>query len=183
MRFRKTFIEGPVEFTPEKYKDKRGEFTETYNQILLEKNGFNYKFIQDNMSVSKKGVFRGIHCQLPPYTQGKLVSVPKGKVIDFAIDLRRSSDTYGQWESVILDSEKGNQFWVPPGFGHAFFTLEDDTIVTYKCTNLYDKEHEVVIDYRDEDINLPLRELTDLILSEKDADGISFMEFNKKNPW
>lgn len=183
MQFRKTFIEGPVEFTPDIHKDDRGNFTETYSQILLEKNGFNYKFIQDNQSTSKKGVFRGIHCQLPPYTQGKLVRVVKGKVIDFAIDLRRTSDTYAQWESVILDGEKGNQFWIPPGFGHAFYTLEDDTIMTYKCTNLYDKEHEVCIDYTDEDINLPLKDLKDLIISDKDSKGISFMEFNKKNPW
>ena len=137
----------------------------------------------ENQTTSKKGVFRGIHCQLPPYTQGKLVRVVKGKVVDFAIDLRRTSDTYGQWESVILDGDVGNQFWVPPGFGHAFYTLEDDTIVTYKCTNLYDKEHEVCIDYTDEDINLPLKDLKDLIISDKDKNGVSFMDFNKKNPW
>ena len=183
MKFRKTFIEGPVEFTPIQHKDERGVFSETYSQILLEKNGFNYKFIQENQTTSKKGVFRGIHCQLPPYTQGKLVRVVKGKVVDFAIDLRRTSDTYGQWESVILDGDVGNQFWVPPGFGHAFYTLEDDTIVTYKCTNLYDKEHEVCIDYTDEDINLPLKDLKDLIISDKDKNGIYFMDFNKKNPW
>ena len=183
MKFRKTFINGPIEFTPKKFKDERGEFSETYNQVLLEKNGFNHKFVQDNMSVSKKGVFRGIHCQLPPFVQGKLVSVVKGKVIDFAIDLRRGSETYGQWESVILDSDKGNQFWVPPGFGHAFYTIEDDSVVTYKCTSPYSKEHEVVIDYRDEDINLPLKDIKEIILSEKDLKGITFKEFNQKNPW
>jgi len=183
MEFRKTFIEGPIEFTPQIHKDDRGEFSETYNQILMEKNGFTHKFIQDNQSISKKMVFRGIHCQLPPYTQGKLVRVVKGKAIDFAIDLRRSSDTYGQYETVILDAEKGNQFWIPPGFGHAFLSLEDDTILNYKCTNLYSKEHEITIDYKDEDIKLPLVDIKGLIISEKDSKGISFMEFNKKNPW
>ena len=104
-------------------------------------------------------------------------------MIDFAIDLRRGSETYGQWESVILDSDKGNQFWVPPGFGHAFYTIEDDSVVTYKCTSPYSKEHEVVIDYRDENINLPLKDIKEIILSEKDLKGITFKEFNQKNPW
>jgi|SaaInl85LU_5_DNA_1037374.scaffolds.fasta_scaffold01256_19 dTDP-4-dehydrorhamnose 3,5-epimerase len=183
MQFRKTFIEGPYEFTPTTRKVENVQITETYNQILLESNGFNYKFIQDETIVVDKGVFIGIHCQMPPYTQGKLVTCLKGKIIDFAIDLRRGSDTYGQWESVILDSEKMNQFWIPPGFGHAYYSLEDGSELSCRSTNLYDEKSEVVIDYRDEDFNLPLRDLKDIKVSKKDSEGISFMEFNKKNPW
>jgi len=184
MDYKKTFIDGPIEFTPKVFEDDRGVFFETYNQILLESNKFNYKFIQDNQSISKKHVFRGIHCQLPPYTQGKLVRVVKGSVVDFAIDLRRSSETYGKWESVVLDSTKNNQFWIPPGFGHAFYTLEDDTIVTYKCTNLYNTEKEVVIKYDDPSISLSIiNKNIPIIVSDKDKKGISFMEFNRINPF
>jgi len=183
MQFRKTFIEGPYEFTPNISKDNNGVTIETYNQILLEKNGFNYKFIQDTLTTVNKGNFNGITCQMPPYTQGKLVTVIKGKRIDYAVDLRRGSETYGQWESVILDGDLSNQFWIPPGFGHAHYTLEDNTISSCRSTNLFDQPSEVTLDYKDEDINLPLRDLTNMKVSDKSSKGVSFMDFNKKNPW
>jgi dTDP-4-dehydrorhamnose 3,5-epimerase len=183
MKFRKTFIEGPVEFIPNKMDTGAGEITITFNQVLLDKNGFNYRFVQENQLNTNMGNFSGIHCQMPPYTQGKLIRVVTGKIIAYAIDLRRSSDTYGKWESVILDGNKSNIFFIPPGFGSAHFTLENNTIIMSKNTNLYSSEHEVVIDYKDPNISLPINKLEDLIVSEKDKKGVSFMEFNKDNPW
>lgn len=178
MKINKKFkINGLIEFQPNVYGDSRGQFIETFNEDVLRDHEFPYHFKQDNQSISAAGVFRGIHLQSEPYAQGKLVRVAKGKAIDYAVDLRPKSKTFGQWESVILSGEKGNQFWVPPGFGHAFMALEDDTIFCYKCTEVYAPDHQVSIRFDCEDINLKLPKGFDVKLSEKDKKGLYLPEY------
>jgi len=178
-------IEGLVEIKPRIFKDDRGQFIETYNEQKLKEVGFDYKFVQDNESVSKRGVFRGIHLQAAPYAQGKLVRVIKGSAVDFAIDLRPGSKTFGHWASVLLKSEWANQFYIPEGFGHAFLALEDDTVFAYKCTNVYHKDSEISVKWDDPDLNLMtsnhIKDMIDHILvSEKDNEGISLEEYKQK---
>ena len=177
-------IEGLVEIQPNIFKDDRGQFIETYNQETLKNLGFDPVFVQDNESTSKKGTFRGIHMQMPPYAQGKLVRVIKGSAVDYAVDLRPGSPTFGHWASVLLKAEWANQFYIPEGFGHAFLALEDDTVFAYKCTNVYDKGSEVGLKWNDEKINLKtssyIKEFADQILvSEKDANAMSLEEYVK----
>ena len=177
-------IAGPVVLQPRIFKDDRGQFIETYNQETLESLGFRHKFVQDNQSISKKGTFRGIHMQSDPYAQGKLVRVVKGSAMDYAIDLRPNSETFGHWCSLLLKAELGNQFYIPEGFGHAFLALEDDTVFAYKCTNVYDKDSEVGLKWNDESIGLTnceyIRDLKDSILvSEKDENAMSLAEYTR----
>lgn len=178
-------IEGLVELQPRVFKDDRGQFIETYNQKTLEALGFNHTFVQDNQSISQKGTFRGIHMQSAPYAQGKLVRVVKGKAMDYAIDLRPNSPTFGHWASVLLDAERANQFYVPEGFGHAFLALEDDTVFAYKCTNVYNKESEIGLKWDDADIDLIksnyIADMKDQIsVSEKDANAMSLQEYTRQ---
>lgn len=172
-------IKGLIEFVPKIFKDSRGQFIETFNEELLASHGFHYHFKQDNQSISKAGVFRGIHLQVDPYEQGKLVRVAKGSALDYAVDLRRNSPTFGEWESVLLTSEKGNQLWVPPGFGHAFLSLEDETIFCYKCTEVYYHEHQESIRWDDPDIGLDIP-VKNVEVSEKDRDAIYLSEYAYK---
>lgn len=177
MKVNKNFtIDGLIEFIPNIYGDSRGQFIETYNKDILKELGFNEDFKQDNQSISKGGVFRGIHLQLDPFAQGKLVRVAKGRAIDYAVDLRPDSPTFGEWAFVILTAEKGNQFWVPPGFGHAFMALEDDTIFCYKCTEVYAPNHQVGIMWNDPDIGIG-GSIMQPDLSDKDANALSFQEY------
>lgn len=177
MQVNKNFkIDGLIEFKPKVFGDNRGQFVETFNEELLAELGFTEHFKQDNQSISKAGVFRGIHLQLDPWAQGKLVRVAKGKAIDYAVDLRPGSPTFGQWESVILTAEEANQFWVPAGFGHAFMALEDDTIFCYKCTEVYAPEHQVAILWNDKDIKLEVP-IENPELSEKDAAALTLVEY------
>lgn len=179
MKVNKFKIEGLIEFIPNTYKDSRGEFTETYNQQLMASLGLTELFVQDNQSISHRGVFRGIHLQEGWSAQGKLVRVSRGSVIDFAVDLRKDSPTYGQWQSLKLTADLGNQFYVPAGFGHAFLALEDNTTFCYKCTNLYDPISQVCIKWDDEDLNLNLESYIDgdILISPKDLEGISLKKY------
>jgi dTDP-4-dehydrorhamnose 3,5-epimerase len=180
MRIKESYIKGLFEIVPQTFKDDRGEFVETYNEEKL-KDIIPYKFVQDNQSISKKGVFRGIHMQMGDWAQGKLVRVLSGAAIDYAIDLRPDSATFGQWDSVMLTPEANNQYWVPPGFGHAFLALEDNTTFCYKCTNLYNKESEECIKWDDADIYLEFLHYTgDILVSEKDEQGITLKDFKNK---
>jgi len=176
MEVNKFKIEGLIEFQPKIFTDSRGQFIETFNEELLGSLGFNHHFKQDNQSISKAGVFRGIHLQLDPHAQGKLVRVAKGRAIDYAVDLRQGSPTFGEWQSVELTAEKGNQFWVPAGFGHAFLAMEDDTIFCYKCTEVYAPNHQVSLRWDDKDIALELP-IQDVDVSEKDQNAIYLTEF------
>ncbi len=130
-------IEGLIEFLPRVFRDDRGYFLETFSTKWFEPFGIQPNFVQDNQSVSKKGVLRGLHFQKPPHAQGKLVRVASGKALDVAVDLRKDSATFGQHVACLLDAEKHNSFYIPEGFAHGFMALEDNTTFLYKCTDLY----------------------------------------------
>jgi len=135
--------------------------------------------VQDNQSLSSKGVLRGLHFQNPPYAQGKLVRVIKGAVLDISVDIRKDSPTYGQYFSMELSEENKIVVWIPPGFAHGFATLEDSTIFTYKCTEVYNKESEGALLWNDKDLNINW-EVNDPLVSEKDLVAGNFKNFASK---
>lgn len=162
--------------TPPRYGDERGFFSETYNSEAMAKIGLTEPFVQDNQSLSRaKGVVRGLHCQLAPYAQGKLVRVTKGAIWDVAVDARTGSPTYGKWVGAELSAENWSQLWIPPGFLHGFVTLQENTEVLYKCTALYNKasERSVRWDCKGLAITWPV-DPQKAILSEKDLDAPGF---------
>lgn len=166
MEVRESFIKGLYEITPKIFRDERGMFFESYSKKVLAEVGINQEFVQDNQSFSHKDVLRGLHFQRPPYSQAKLVRVVKGKALDVAVDLRRNSPTFGQYDTVILDAEKANMFYVPEGFAHGFAALED-TVLLYKCTNFYNKESESGVRYDDPELKIDWM-VKKPIVSEKD---------------
>lgn len=149
MNVRKTDIEGPLIIEPDVFSDDRGSFTETYNEVRYAEAGIPDVFVQDNLSVSRKGVLRGLHFQSPPHAQGKLVQVLRGRVFDVAVDIREGSPTFGRHVSVELSAENHRQFFIPVGFAHGFLALEDDTVFQYKCTDVYAPEQDGGIRYDD----------------------------------
>lgn len=156
--------------TPKKHGDHRGFFSEVYNKKALAEAGVAIDFVQDNHSLSaEKGVVRGLHFQVPPFAQDKLVRVVRGSVFDVAVDLRRGSPTYGQHVSVVLSAEAWNQILVPIGFAHGFMTLEPDTEVIYKVSNYYAPDHDKGLLWNDPDLGIawPIPE-GEAILSDKD---------------
>lgn len=169
LKVTKCDIEGLAIIEPEVHKDNRGYFVETYNQKDMEKAGLNMKFVQDNQSMSTKGVLRGLHRQME-YPQGKLVRVIRGEVFDVAVDLREGSDTYGKWYGVILSAENMKQFYIPEGFAHGFLVLSDVAEFTYKVTDFFHPGDEQGIMWNDPDIGVdwPIPEGMEIILSEKD---------------
>ena len=170
-------IEGLFIIEPRVFEDTRGVFYETFNEkIFKEKTGVELSFCQDNESISKKNVLRGLHFQNPPFAQGKLVRVVSGRVIDIALDIRKSSKTYGQYESIELSAENKKQFWIPPGFAHGFVALEDNSIFNYKCTNYYNPVSEATIQWNDPSLNIDWQ-INMPIISEKDQKGIDFTTF------
>lgn len=164
--------------TPPKFGDARGFFSETFNADRYGEAGINLPFMQDNQSLSRqKGVVRGLHCQLAPYEQGKLVRCTQGAIWDVAVDARTGSPTYGKWVGAELSEENWSQLWVPPGFLHGFMTLSDHVMVQYKCTNIYDKasERAVIWNCPHLGIEWPLPS-SEIILSEKDKIAPHFTE-------
>ncbi len=156
--------------TPKKFGDRRGFFSETYNKALLRDRGIDLDFIQDNHSLSREaGVVRGLHFQSPPYAQAKLLRVLRGAVFDVALDLRRDSPDFGRHVTRVISAEKWNQILIPAGFAHGFCTLEPDTEVAYKVTEIYAPDHDRGILWNDSEIGIawPVAE-TDVIVSEKD---------------
>ena len=173
-----TAIEGLVIIEPKVWKDDRGYFYESYNKKTFAEAGITADFVQDNQSFSQKGTLRGLHGQADPHAQGKLVRVIQGRVIDVAVDIRKGSATYGQHVSVELSADNFRSFWVPPGFLHGFVTLEDNTIFTYKVTNLYNKESEIGVVWNDSDLNIDWGiKPEEAILSEKDKVLVNFKDF------
>jgi len=158
---------------PRVFGDERGFFLESWNASAFDEAGISLDFVQDNHSRSATGVLRGIHYQLTR-PQGKLVRVTAGRVFDVAVDLRRSSPTFGQWAGVELSAENKRMLWVPPGFGHGFLTLEDGTDFLYKCTDFYLPEDERCIAWDDPEIGIewPIQGF-DPVLSAKDQAGMS----------
>lgn len=140
---------------PRLNNDLRGYFYEAFNQNEFnEKVENNITFVQDNHSLSKKGTIRGMHYQIDPFSQGKLVRVVRGEIYDVALNIDKNSKSYGMWTSVILSSENKKQFWIPSGFAHGFLALSDEAEVVYKTTNFYSKNHEAHIKYNDKRFNI-----------------------------
>ncbi|MFU1566450.1 dTDP-4-dehydrorhamnose 3,5-epimerase [Aeromonas veronii] len=174
----KTAIPDVLIFEPKVFGDERGFFFESFNHKLFEEAvGYQVNFVQDNHSKSSKGVLRGLHYQLPPHAQGKLVRCVAGEVFDVAVDIRKSSPTFGQWVGVHLSGENKRQLWIPEGFAHGFVTLTETAEFLYKTTNYYSPKHERSILWNDKEININWGEIIPM-LSEKDkvAVGFSFAE-------
>ena len=170
MEIIETPIEGLLVIEPQVFKDARGYFVETYNEERYRAAGIDARFVQDNQSCSSYGVVRGLHFQRPPYTQAKLVCCTVGRVLDIAVDLRKSSKTYGQWYSVELSDENKRQFFIPKGFAHGFSVLSETAIFNYKCDNLYHPEADGGILLNDPDLAIDWQIPENLrIISEKDT--------------
>ena len=155
---------------PRRFRDTRGWFSETWSDQVFRQQVADMTFVQDNHSMStRKGTLRGLHFQKPPHAQGKLVWVVRGAVFEVAVDIRKSSPTYGQHVTIRLDATEGTQLWVPPGFLHGFCTLEDNTEVIYKVTDYYSADHDAGVLWNDPDLKIPWPfEAPAVILSEKD---------------
>ena len=182
-KFIETKIKDLYIIEPKVFGDSRGYFMESYNKKDFEEAGLSMTFVQDNESKSKKGVLRGLHFQTKN-VQGKLVRVTKGEVFDVAVDLRKGSPTFGQWEGVCLSEENKRQFYVPEGFAHGFVVLSDVATFNYKCTDFYAPEYDCGVMWNDPDIGIewPLIEgmtKDDVILSEKDQKWPSLKEYMK----
>lgn len=154
MPFLQTEIPDLIIFEPIVYKDNRGYFFESYNEQTFHREGVMYRFVQDNQSFSTYGVIRGLHYQLDPHAQTKLVRVLQGRILDVAVDLRRTSPTYGKWVAVDLSADNKRQLLLPRGFAHGFSVLSETAEVSYKCDGLYHKESEGGIRYDDPELHI-----------------------------
>jgi len=178
MKVEKTFIDGVLIIKPDLFEDSRGFFFESFNKNKYDHLGINAEFIQDNVSKSGIGTIRGLHYQVGQFAQGKLCSVLQGKVLDVAVDIRFGSKTFGQHFLVELSDKNKNQIWIPPGFAHGFVVLSKDTIFTYKCTAMYNKESERTIIFNDSDLNINWQ-IDEPLVSEKDMNGGAFKDIQK----
>lgn len=164
-----------VLFEPKVFGDDRGFFFESFNKkVFQQATGLSPEFVQDNHSKSSKGVLRGLHYQLPPMAQGKLVRVVQGEVFDVAVDIRKSSPTFGQWVSETLSAENKKQLWVPEGFAHGFITISDTAEFLYKVTKYYSPDHERSIIWNDPSFNISWPSTDNPIVSDKDLLGTDF---------
>ena len=179
MNITKTDIQGLIIIEPQIFKDSRGCFFESWNAKKFKQLGISEDFVQDNQSVSSKGVLRGLHFQNPPYAQAKLVRVIKGSVLDVAVDLRKNSPTYGEHVSVILSEQNNKSFFIPKGFAHGFLSLEDNTVFNYKCSDYYNKESEGSLLWNDEDLKIDWQ-IDNPLVSEKDLQADLFKNFKTK---
>ncbi|HPM32403.1 MAG TPA: dTDP-4-dehydrorhamnose 3,5-epimerase [Chryseolinea sp.] len=166
MKIIPTGIDQLVEIIPYELEDNRGWFVELFKEDFFKANNLNYTFVQDNKSFSKKGVVRGLHMQLDPHAQAKLVSVIQGKVLDVVVDLRKGSKTFSEVYYCVLDGSRHNMLLVPPGFAHGFAAMED-SIFFYKCSNHYNKDSEIGLIWNDPQLNIDWQ-LSHPIISEKD---------------
>lgn len=175
MNIETTPLKDVLILTPAVFKDDRGYFFESFNQQKIA-DFIKCKFVQDNESLSQKNVLRGLHFQIPPFAQDKLVRVIKGSVLDVAVDIRKSSPTYGQHFSIVLSGDNKKQLFIPAGFAHGFLTLEDHTIFSYKCSNYYEKSAEQTILWNDNSLNIEWN-CNQPLLSDKDLIGEVFSTF------
>jgi len=172
MKFIRTEIPEVVMIEPKVFGDDRGYFMETFRQDLFEKNIRKIDFIQDNESKSKKGVLRGLHYQLPPFAQSKLVRVIKGSVIDVAIDIRKGSPTFGKYVAVELSEDNKRQLFIPRGFAHGFLVTSNEAIFVYKVDNYYSPKHDRAIRFDDPEIGIDWKfPIDEIIVSEKDKNA------------
>lgn len=166
-------------FEPKVFYDERGFLFESFNQKAFEDaTGLKRAFVQDNHTRSRRGTLRGLHYQLPPMEQGKLIRVTQGDVFDVAVDIRKSSPTFGQWVSVHLSAENNRQIWIPEGFAHGFMTLSDTAEFLYKTTNYYSPQHEKIIAWNDSNLNIRWPQMDKIILSARDEKAKSFFDIN-----
>lgn len=163
-------IEGLLLIEPKVYGDARGFFLESWNERRYREAGIAGAFVQDNLSFSRQGTLRGLHFQ-NPFAQAKLVSVLQGEVFDVAVDVRRSSPTFGRWHGVTLSGENKRQFFIPPGYAHGFAVLSETALFFYKCTEFYAPESEMTIAWNDPDIGIQWP-LAEPVLSDKDRRGL-----------
>lgn len=177
MKKSNTEIADVLVIEPVVFEDDRGFFMEAFHQQKFNELGIQYTFVQDNQSLSAKGTLRGLHYQVA-HIQGKLVRVIRGEIYDVAVDLRKSSDTFGKWFGIELSAENKKQLWIPPCFAHGFYVLSDQAEVLYKTTDYYDAEAERCIIWNDPDLDItwPLSANAPLLLSKKDQNGASFKE-------
>jgi dTDP-4-dehydrorhamnose 3,5-epimerase len=169
MKIIETGFKGLRIIKPSVYADSRGYFFESYNQSVLQNEGIVYTPVQDNESKSSKGVIRGLHYQLLPFAQTKLIRVIEGRIFDVALDIRKGSLTFGKWFGIELDSSTKEQFFIPEGFAHGFSVLSDTAIIQYKCDNFYNPEYERGISLFDPDLDINWKiGSTQPLISEKD---------------
>ncbi|WP_214824801.1 dTDP-4-dehydrorhamnose 3,5-epimerase [Exiguobacterium sp. s28] len=174
MKVTEIFLDGVKILEPQVFGDHRGWFVETFNSRLLNELGIENDFIQDNHSYSSQiNTLRGLHYQLAPKAQTKLVRCTKGSIFDVAVDIRKNSPTYGQWFGIELSAENKKQLLVPKGFAHGFLTLTDDVEVQYKVDELYSPEHDRGITWNDSSVNIQWPTKTDPILSDKDQKALT----------
>ncbi len=170
MQVRDTDIPDVKEIQPAVHGDERGFFLETYSARRYAEHGIPTQFVQDNWSRSRRGILRGLHYQVQQ-SQGKLVQVMSGEVFDVAVDLRRDSDTFGQWAGAVLSAERKNQLWIPAGFAHGFLVLSEQADFVYKCTDYYAPEHERCLVWNDTTVAIDWPLDGEPTLSEKDRNG------------
>ncbi len=182
MNIKATTLEGCFIIEPKVLNDERGYFFESFHQKKFhELTGVKTQFVQDNQSLSQRGVLRGLHFQTGEFTQSKLVKVIKGSVLDVAVDLRKDSSTFGKHFSILLSEKNKLQLFIPRGFAHGFVVLENDTIFSYKCDNYYNKSAEGGVMYNDPDLDIDwMLEEDEIILSEKDKRLSYFKDFLDK---
>lgn len=167
---------GLILIKPKVFSDDRGHFLETFHSQKYSELGISCDFVQDNESLSHKHVLRGLHFQSPPNAQGKLIRVVRGSIFDVAVDIRKNSPTYGKYHSVILSDENKYQFWIPEGFAHGFLSLEENTVINYKCTSNYNAAAERTLLWNDTDLNIKWP-MTPSIINPKDQSGDHFHNF------
>jgi dTDP-4-dehydrorhamnose 3,5-epimerase len=182
MRRLPTRLDGLVLLEPAVHGDERGFFMETFRADVASAHGIATGFVQDNHSRSRRGTLRGIHFQTHP-GQGKLVRVARGRVFDVAVDLRRGSPTFGQWEGVELDDVSGRMLWIPVGFGHGFLVLSEVADFVYKCTNYYDPATEAGIRFDDPEVGVEWPGGVELVYSERDATAPTLAEVADSLPF
>ncbi len=180
MNIIETKIQGLKIIEPQVFGDERGYFFESYNANVFSAAGLPTTYLQDNESCSARGVLRGLHFQEPPFAQGKLVRVVSGAMMDVSVDIRVGSPTFGQWEAIELSGQNKRMLWVPPGFAHGVVTLEDDSILVYKCTNVFNKASENSIRWNDPDLNIDWG-IENPVISDKDKIAPMFSEL--KSPF
>ena len=169
MPFTPTDIAGLLIFEPKVFEDSRGYFCETYNENIFKEQGIDTRWVQDNQSSSTYGVIRGLHYQLPPFDQAKVIRVIRGKILDVVVDIRKGSPSYGKTHSKVLSAKNKRQLFIPKGFAHGFSVLSDKAEVFYKCDTFYNKESEQGINYMDPELEIDWRIPEEkAIVSEKD---------------
>ncbi len=177
MQVTETGFKGLLAIEPQVYRDERGYFLESWNREHFRQLGIDTDFVQDNQSLSGAGVLRGLHFQVPPVVQGKLVRVINGSALDVVVDLRKSEPTFGRHFKYVLSSERMNMLWIPAGFAHGFLTLEPHTLFFYKCTQSYNKSAERALAWNDPQLGIDWG-VENPIVSDKDRNAQLFKDFS-----